>query len=80
MWPEKDKKLYREFKFDNFKEAFDFMAKVAAVADKMDHHPTWTNNYNKVEIWLSTHSAGDKITDKDRQLAEEIDRIYGENA
>jgi 4a-hydroxytetrahydrobiopterin dehydratase len=67
MWPEKDKKLYREFKFDNFKEAFDFMAKVAAVADKM-------------EIWLSTHSAGDKITDKDRQLAEEIDRIYGENA
>jgi 4a-hydroxytetrahydrobiopterin dehydratase len=42
----------------------------------MDHHPTWTNTYNKVEIWLSTHSAGDQITDKDRQLAKQIDRIY----
>jgi 4a-hydroxytetrahydrobiopterin dehydratase len=48
---------------------------VAAAAEKMNHHPRWQNEYNKVEVWLSTHSE-DKITDKDRQLAEEIDRIY----
>lgn len=76
MWQAKDGKLYREFKFEDFKQAFDFMTKVAAVADKMDHHPTWTNTYNKVEIWLSTHSAGDAVTDKDQALAKEIDRIY----
>lgn len=80
MWREQDNQLYREFKFKDFKGAFDFMSKVAAVADGMDHHPTWTNTYNKVEIWLSTHSAGDSITDKDRQLATEIDRIYSENS
>jgi 4a-hydroxytetrahydrobiopterin dehydratase len=56
------------------------MTKVAKAADKMDHHPTWTNTYNKVEIRLSTHSAGDTVTDSDRRLAEEIDRIYGEDA
>jgi 4a-hydroxytetrahydrobiopterin dehydratase len=80
MWQEKDQKLYREFKFKDFKEAFEFMTKVAAVAEQVGHHPTWTNTYNKVEIWLSTHSAGDKITDKDRQLAKQIDRIYSEDA
>jgi 4a-hydroxytetrahydrobiopterin dehydratase len=75
MWQEKDGKLYREFKFDDFKQAFDFMRKVAGIAEEMNHHPTWTNTYNKVEIWLSTHSAGDTVTDKDRQLAEGIDKI-----
>jgi len=56
MWQEKDKQLYREFKFKDFKRAFDFMAKVAEAADKMNHHPKWTNEYNRVEIWLSTQS------------------------
>jgi 4a-hydroxytetrahydrobiopterin dehydratase len=78
MWQEKDKQLYREFKFKDFKQAFDFMAKVAAAADEMNHHPTWTNTYNKVEIWLSTHSAGDTVTDKDRMLAAAIDGVYKE--
>ena len=72
--------MYREFKFKDFKQAFGFMTTVAGSAEQMNHHPTWSNTYNKVEIWLSTHSAGDKITDKDRQLAAEIDRIYDENA
>jgi 4a-hydroxytetrahydrobiopterin dehydratase len=76
MWEEKDGKLYRQFEFKDFKQAFGFMGKIAAAAEQMDHHPTWTNTYNKVEIWLSTHSAGDQITDKDRQLAKQIDRIY----
>lgn len=55
------------------------MTKVATAAEKMAHHPTWTNTYNRVEIWLSTHDAG-QITDKDRGLAAEIDRIFSENA
>jgi 4a-hydroxytetrahydrobiopterin dehydratase len=78
MWQDKDGRLYRQFKFTDFKKAFDFMTKVAAAAEKLNHHPSWANEYNKVDIWLSTHSAG-KITDKDRQLAREIDKIY-ENA
>jgi 4a-hydroxytetrahydrobiopterin dehydratase len=77
MWQEQDKELYREFKFKDFKQAFDFMTQVAAAADEMDHHPRWQNEYNRVEIWLSTHSKG-KITDKDRALADKIDKIYGE--
>jgi 4a-hydroxytetrahydrobiopterin dehydratase len=76
MWQEKDNKLYRQFGFNDFKDAFDFMTKVAAAAEQMNHHPTWTNTYNKVEIWLSTHSVGDTITDHDTELAKEIDRIY----
>lgn len=79
MWQEKDKQLYKEFKFKDFKQAFDFVSKVAAVAEAYNHHPRWQNEYNKVEIWLTTHDAG-QITDKDRQLAQEIDRIFSENA
>ena len=79
MWQDNSAELYRMFKFKDFNQAFEFMAKVAAVADEMNHHPKWTNEYNVVEIWLSTHSEG-KITDKDRQLAKEVDKIYGENS
>ena len=74
-WQEKENALYREFKFRDFKEAFGFMTKVALVAEKMDHHPTWTNVYNKVEVWLNTHDAGNTVTDRDRKLAAEIDRL-----
>ena len=73
MWKEKENKLYKLFKFKNFSEAFAFMARVALEAEKMDHHPTWTNTYNQVEIWLSTHDAGDIVTEKDRKLAKNID-------
>ncbi|HLO81205.1 MAG TPA: 4a-hydroxytetrahydrobiopterin dehydratase [Chitinophagaceae bacterium] len=75
MWEEIDNKLYRKFKFRNFSEAFAFMTRVALEAEKMDHHPLWTNVYNTVEIWLSTHDAGDIITGKDRSLAQKIDTI-----
>ena len=75
MWQEKENKLYRKFQFKNFSEAFAFMTRVALEAEKMDHHPLWTNVYNTVEIWLSTHSAGDKVTSKDKQLAEKIDDL-----
>lgn len=73
MWKEENNKLYKKFEFKNFSEAFAFMTRVAMAAEKMDHHPTWENTYNKVEIWLSTHDAGDIVTDKDRKLAEKID-------
>jgi 4a-hydroxytetrahydrobiopterin dehydratase len=75
MWQEKNNKLYRKFQFRDFSEAFAFMTRVALEAEKMDHHPLWTNVYNTVEIWLSTHSAGDVVTNKDRQLAEKIDDL-----
>ena len=75
MWQEKSNQLYRKFQFKDFSEAFAFMTRVALEAEKMDHHPLWTNVYNTVEIWLSTHSAGDVVTSKDRQLAEKIDDL-----
>ena len=75
MWKESDNKLYRKFEFKNFSEAFAFMTRVAMLAEKMDHHPLWTNVYNNVEIWLSTHDAGDIVTDKDKKLAEKIDKL-----
>jgi 4a-hydroxytetrahydrobiopterin dehydratase len=75
MWHETDNKLYRTFEFKDFSEAFSFMTRIALMAEKMDHHPTWTNTYNKVEIWLSTHAAGDVVTDKDRALAKAIDKM-----
>jgi 4a-hydroxytetrahydrobiopterin dehydratase len=75
MWQEKNNKLYRKFQFKDFSEAFAFMTRVALEAEKLDHHPLWTNVYNSVEIWLSTHSAGDVVTNKDKQLAEKIDDL-----
>lgn len=75
MWIEENNKLYRKFKFNNFSEAFAFMTRVAIEAEKMDHHPLWTNVYNTVEIWLSTHDAGDVVTEKDHKLAAAIDAL-----
>lgn len=75
MWKEENNKLYRKFQFKDFNEAFGFMTRVALVAEKMDHHPEWKNVWNTVEFWLSTHDAGDIVTDKDRKLADKIDKI-----
>ena len=75
MWTNDNNILYKKFEFKNFSEAFAFMTRVAIEAEKMDHHPKWTNVYNKVEIWLSTHDAGNIITDKDTKLAAIIDGL-----
>jgi 4a-hydroxytetrahydrobiopterin dehydratase len=75
MWTETNNTLYRKFEFANFSEAFAFMTRVAIEAEKMNHHPLWTNVWNKVEIWLSTHDAGNTITDKDHQLAHRINQL-----
>lgn len=79
MWTESNNKLYRKFAFDDFKTAFSFMSDVAEIAEDMNHHPLWTNSYNTVEIWLSTHDQGDIITEKDRELAQKIDNLLQEN-
>lgn len=75
MWEEKENTLYRKFRFKDFNEAFGFMSRVALIAEKMDHHPKWTNVWNEVEMWLSTHDAGNTITPKDRKLAAAIDSV-----
>ena len=77
MWIEKDNKLTKTFTFQDFTEAFGFMTKVAIEAEKMNHHPEWSNVYNKVTFKLSTHDAGDVVTDKDRKLAEIIESLAG---
>ncbi|MDH7464588.1 4a-hydroxytetrahydrobiopterin dehydratase [Chitinophagaceae bacterium 26-R-25] len=75
MWEEKDNQLYKKFKFKDFSQAFAFMTRVALEAEKMDHHPLWKNVYNEVEIWLSTHDAGNVVTERDRKLASKIDAL-----
>ena len=64
------------FQFENFSRAFAFMTEVAIQAEKMNHHPTWSNVYNKVDIQLTTHSAGNTVTERDRKLAAAIDLIF----
>jgi 4a-hydroxytetrahydrobiopterin dehydratase len=75
MWIEKNNRLTKTFQFKDFVEAFGFMTKVAIVAEKMDHHPHWTNVYNRVSFELSTHDAGDVVTELDHKLAKEIDML-----
>ncbi|TDQ07167.1 4a-hydroxytetrahydrobiopterin dehydratase [Pedobacter metabolipauper] len=77
QWQEVENKLYKAIIFKDFQEAFAFMVKVAFLAEKNNHHPKWTNEWNKVEMWLSTHDAGDIVTEKDRVLAKQIDELLG---
>jgi 4a-hydroxytetrahydrobiopterin dehydratase len=76
MWKEENNSLNRTFKFSDFREAFTFMTEVAFYAEKADHHPNWSNVYNTVEISLNTHDAGNIVTDKDRKLADNIDKVF----
>lgn len=75
MWKEQDNKLTRTIEFKDFVSAFGFMSKVAIVAEKMNHHPSWSNVYNKVSFELTTHDAGNTVTEKDRALAKAIDDL-----
>lgn len=76
MWKEKDNSLQATFEFENFIAAFGFMTEVAICAEKMNHHPWWSNVYNTVEFKLNTHDEGDIVTEKDRKLADQISEIY----
>lgn len=73
-WDDVDGKLHREFTFANFSEAWAFMSRVALLAEKRDHHPDWSNSWNKVVIDLVSHDKGG-ITDRDRDLAAAIDKL-----
>ena len=75
MWTNTDNQLYRKFEFRDFSEAFAFMTRVALLAEQHQHHPRWSNVWNTVEIWLSTHDAGNVVTEKDHQLAKAIDTL-----
>jgi 4a-hydroxytetrahydrobiopterin dehydratase len=75
MWIEKNNSLYKQFLFKNFTEAFAFLTRLAFLMEKQNHHATIHNTYNKVELWLNTHDAGNTITEKDRTLAAAIDEI-----
>lgn len=75
MWTQTENQLYRKFEFLDFSEAFAFMTRVALLAEQQQHHPRWSNVWNTVEIWLSTHDAGNVITEKDHQLASAIDSL-----
>ena len=72
MWQEKNNHLTQSFAFKDFKEAFAFMTKVAQVAEELNHHPWWSNVYNKVEIRLTTYDAGTIVTQQDHALAKRI--------
>lgn len=75
MWQETKHGLYKQFNFENFKEAWAFMEQVAALAEQYQHHPRWENEWSVVQIWLITHEGGKKITDKDHELAGAIDAL-----
>lgn len=74
-WTEENNELVRNFEFKDFSEAFAFMARVALLAEQQNHHPWWSNVYNKVTIKLTTHDEGNTITEKDRKLAQSIDDL-----
>ena len=76
MWTEANNKLTADFKFKNFIEAFAFMTEVAFASEKQNHHPNWSNVYNKVSFELTTHDEGNTVTEKDRKLAKAIDQIF----
>ena len=75
MWIEQDNQLKKTFEFKNFIEAFGFMTRAAIIIEKQNHHPNWSNVYNRVEISLCTHDAGNIVTEKDHQLAKALDDL-----
>jgi ribonuclease HI len=80
MWQETKHGLYKQFNFENFKEAWAFMGKVAEIAERYQHHPRWENEWSVVQIWLITHEGGQKITNKDREVARQIDAVAPQEA
>ncbi|WP_027003793.1 4a-hydroxytetrahydrobiopterin dehydratase [Hugenholtzia roseola] len=75
MWQKENNRLVRHFEFADFTAAFAFMMRVAFLAEKHNHHPEWSNVYNRVTIALTTHDAGNTITEKDEALAAAIDAL-----
>ncbi|MCC7231573.1 MAG: 4a-hydroxytetrahydrobiopterin dehydratase [Bacteroidia bacterium] len=78
MWKEENNRLKAHFEFRDFGHAFTFMMRVAFIAERMNHHPEWSNSWNVVDISLCTHDAGDIVTEKDRRLADAIEQVFSE--
>ena len=77
QWELKDNKLYRRLMFEDFVHAFGFMAQIAMVAEKINHHPEWANVYRTVDIYLTTHDAGG-VSEKDFELLAKIEQLIGQ--
>ena len=75
-WKEKNNTLIKTFEFKTFEEAMLFMQSAAPFISQSDHHPTWTNTYNRVHVELTTHDAGNSVTQKDRKLAKVLDEVF----
>ena len=75
-WEEKDQALHREYTFSSFEKALSFMSECVTSIDSLNHHPEWSNTYNKVCVRLRTHDAGNIVTDKDYALATILEDIY----
>ena len=75
-WVLTENQLTRTFEFPTFEAAMAFMGDAARVIAAMDHHPRWTNQYNRIEVWLCTHDAGNTVTQKDYDLAAALDGLY----
>jgi 4a-hydroxytetrahydrobiopterin dehydratase len=78
MWSQIDNALYKTFQFRDFAEAFSFLANIALISEELDHHPIVNNVYNKVELRLTTDSAGAKVTEQDHELSRRIDKMVEE--
>ena len=76
MWNKTEKSLSKRFEFKSFDEAFLFIEKITKIAKRLNHHPKIINDYKMVELWLSTHSAGETVTEKDEAFAKEVDAIF----
>lgn len=74
-WTERDGALHRDFEFESFRAAMGFMVRVAFIAEELQHHPEWSNVYNRVSITLTTHDAGNTVTENDRAMAAAIDDL-----
>ena len=70
--------LSKTYEFDSFEEAMDYMHRATAVISRINHHPEWTNRYNKLEVRLTTHDQGNVVTQRDHQLATELDQLFTE--
>jgi 4a-hydroxytetrahydrobiopterin dehydratase len=75
-WTETENALHKTFVFADFAAALAWMVRAGFVIEKMNHHPEWTNVYNKVSVKLTTHDAGNTVTQKDRELSEALDKLY----
>ena len=74
-WNEENNQLTKTYEFENFLEAMKWMQNASQEIEKLNHHPVWTNKYNKITVYLTTHEAGNKITEKDYQLAKILDTL-----